>query len=174
MNDASAKDSSAIKQDHMGNLVDSILMDLDDIIVECLGSDAGGQFDSVIGHCETYLDDYSDGIQDSEDSTLSSWRPALETVERVISAPTKRLSGGGTPKPAAQPAATPAAVVPEAVVPTAKEYYIRRGNKVMGPVSAEKVRGGIDDGRVRATDQLSEQTSGPWQTLESSEFSTCF
>ena len=38
MNDASAKDSSAIKQDHMGNLVDSILMDLDDIIVECLGS----------------------------------------------------------------------------------------------------------------------------------------
>ena len=173
MNDASAKDNSAIKQDHMGNLVDSILTDLDDIIVECLGSDAGGQFDSVIGHCETYLDDYSDGIQDREDSTLSSWRPALETVERVISAPTKRLSGGDTPKPAAQPAAQPAATpAPEAS--PAKEYYIRRGNKVMGPVSAEQVRGGIDDGRVRATDQLSEQTSGPWQTLESSEFSTCF
>ena len=175
MNDASATDGNGLNQDHLGNFVESILADLDGILRECFGAAGGdsdnpsenGQFDGVIGHCEMYLDDFGDGIQDG-DEKLSSWRPELATVQQVIAAPTKRFSGGQTPPPAAPPAA------PAPVEAAAKEYYIRRGNKMMGPVSADKVRAGIAEGRVQATDQLSEQTAGPWQALESSEFSTCF
>ena len=179
MNDASGTDGSGLDQDHMGNLVESILRSLGGILDECFGTTEGqaeepysnGQFDGVICHCEMYLEDFGDGIQDG-DEKLSSWRPELATVQQVITAPTKRLSGGPKPQPVAQPAAQTSE--PASVEPVAKEYYVRRGDKVMGPVSEDKIRSGIAGGRVKSTDQLSEQTSGPWQALDSSEFSTCF
>ena len=96
MNDASGTDGSGLDQDHMGNLVESILRSLGGILDECFGTTEGqaeepysnGQFDGVIGHCEMYLEDFGDGIQDG-DEKLSSWRPKLATVQQVIAAPTR-------------------------------------------------------------------------------------
>ena len=54
--------------------------------------EVAGEFEFVVSRCEEFLDDWGDGIKDSE-KRLSSWRPDLLEVARVIAKPTKRLDG---------------------------------------------------------------------------------
>ena len=121
--DGSNAKSSELHQDHLGNLIDELMDDLDAILGECFGGA---------------------GTADRTSEPVDQTSPA-------------------------EPAETEE---PEEVA--AKEYYIRRGDKGMGPVFADNIGSGIADGRLKSTDQLSEQTSGPWQTLDTSEFSTYF
>jgi hypothetical protein len=54
--------------------------------------------------------------------------------------------------------------------PSVDEYYVRRGSKVTGPVSARVIRKNIDHGRLRSTDEVGSSESGPWKSLNESNF----
>ena len=47
----------------------------------------------------------------------------------------------------------------------ASQYFIRRGRKVIGPVSLAKVKQSIANGKVLAEDQISKLRDGPWQAI---------
>jgi len=186
MNDSLVPDNSNIDRDHMGNRVEGALASFEKVHNECYGTtgievegeEQKGQIDQLLDRCELVLNDISaDGIMDRDDK-LSTWRPDLGTVEEVIAAVTERFSGRtiavddegpGPDPPAAQ-------VPPEALADVAagEIYYIRRGDKVMGPISDVKIRDGIWNGKVEPTDQLGTDKAGPWQVLSASGFSSCF
>jgi len=42
-------------------------------------------------------------------------------------------------------------------------YFVRRGEKVFGPVPGEQVVGLAKSGKVRATDEIATDKNGPWQ-----------
>jgi hypothetical protein len=42
-------------------------------------------------------------------------------------------------------------------------YFVRRGEKVFGPVTGEQVVGLAKSGKVRATDEIATDKNGPWQ-----------
>jgi hypothetical protein len=44
----------------------------------------------------------------------------------------------------------------------ASEYFVRRGEKVVGPVSIAKIRRMAAEGRIQPTDQLGKHPGGPW------------
>ena len=188
MNDTN---DSNIDRDHMGDAVEGALADLEDVLKECYGKSGievegeedNGQIDNLIDHCEIYLKDVGDGIKDRDGKHLT-WRPlkgnALFT--EAISAHTERFSGNSriatesevvSVEPVAAAQAPPFKSQAPSTAPE-EEYYIRRGNKVMGPISDVKIREGIWNGKVEPTDQLGSDKSGPWQVLSTSDFSTCF
>ena len=185
MNNTLVPDSSSIDRDHMGEHVEDALATLEDVLRECYGKsgnedehdEQNGEIDNLIDHCELYLEDVGDGIKD-HDQKLFTWRPlegnALFT--EVISSSTERFSGRS--KLAVESSSVPVVPVAAAQAPSAaseeEEFYIRRGDKVMGPISDVKIREGIWNGKVEPTDQLGSGKSGPWQVLSSSDFSTCF
>ena len=43
------------------------------------------------------------------------------------------------------------------------QYFVRRGEKVFGPVPGEQVVGLAKSGKVRATDEIATDSKGPWQ-----------
>ena len=47
----------------------------------------------------------------------------------------------------------------------ASQYFIRRGRKIIGPVSLAKVKQSIANGKVLAEDQISKLRDGPWQVI---------
>lgn len=47
----------------------------------------------------------------------------------------------------------------------AEHVYIRRGEKVIGPITPEKLRQNIDRGNIVATDQMASSAEGPWQPV---------
>jgi hypothetical protein len=184
MNDS----NSNIDQDHMGNRVEGALASLEKVHNECYGTtgvevegeEQKGQIDELLDRCALVLDDISaDGIMDRDDK-LSTWRPVLGTVDEVIAQDTERFSGRTIPvdDEDARPDPPPAVQVPPealADVAAGEIYYIRRGDKVMGPISDVKIREGIWNGKVQPTDQLGTDKAGPWQVLStSSEFSPQF
>jgi hypothetical protein len=185
MNDSLVTDNSNIDRDHMGNRVEGVLASLEKVHNECYGiggaevegEEQKGQIDELLDRCELVLDDISaDGIMDRDDK-LSTWRPVLGTVDEVIAADTERHSGRTTPVEDERPDPPPVVQVPPealADVAAGEIYYIRRGDKVMGPISDVKIREGIWNGKVQSTDQLGTDKAGPWQVLSASEFSTCF
>jgi len=44
-------------------------------------------------------------------------------------------------------------------------YFVRRGEKVFGPVTGEQVVGLAKSGKVRATDEIATDKNGPWQPI---------
>lgn len=47
------------------------------------------------------------------------------------------------------------------------EYFIRRGEQTFGPVAAEQLRSNVVEGKVLASDEVSHQRGGPWQSIGS-------
>ena len=45
------------------------------------------------------------------------------------------------------------------------DYFVRRGEKVFGPVTGEQVVGLAKSGKVRATDEIATDKNGPWQPI---------
>ena len=43
------------------------------------------------------------------------------------------------------------------------DYFVRRGEKVLGPMTGEQVVGLAKSGKVRATDEIATDKNGPWQ-----------
>ena len=52
----------------------------------------------------------------------------------------------------------------------ASQYFIRRGSKVVGPVSLDIIERNIVKGRVAAADQVSETRNGQWRPLAECRF----
>lgn len=48
----------------------------------------------------------------------------------------------------------------------ATTFYIRRGENVRGPVTADQLKGFAREGRIKPTDLISRQESGPWQQAQ--------
>lgn len=44
-------------------------------------------------------------------------------------------------------------------------YFIKRGEKVHGPYSTKQVKSGLESGKLKDADLISESKSGPWQTV---------
>ena len=42
-------------------------------------------------------------------------------------------------------------------------FFVRRGEKVFGPVTGEQIVGLAKSGKVRATDEIATDKNGPWQ-----------
>ena len=52
-----------------------------------------------------------------------------------------------------------------------KNYYVKRGDKIHGPYTWDKVRKGVESRKLREADLLSESTDGPWfPVVESVEY----
>ncbi len=47
----------------------------------------------------------------------------------------------------------------------ARKFFIRRSGKVTGPVSPDDVTKGIDTGKIRSTDDISNAATGPWKLI---------
>ena len=182
MNDSLVPENSNIDRDHMGNRAEAAMASLEKVHNECYGltgievegEEQKGQIDSLLDRTELVLDDISaDGIMD-RDAKIPTWRPTLGTVEEVIAQSTERFSGRtiAVNDAGAEVGSPPAA---NANAAAGEIYYIRRGDKVMGPISDVKIREGIWNRKVEPTDQWATDKAGPWQVLStSSEFSELF
>jgi hypothetical protein len=51
------------------------------------------------------------------------------------------------------------------------EFYIKRGDKQLGPVTGEKIISNYKNGKVLPTDEVSQETIGPWVAFSDSDFS---
>jgi Flp pilus assembly protein TadD len=47
----------------------------------------------------------------------------------------------------------------------AGSYFIKRGEKVIGPMSPDALKERISDGKIRETDQVAKASTGPWKTI---------
>jgi hypothetical protein len=47
----------------------------------------------------------------------------------------------------------------------AGSYFIKRGEKVIGPMSPDALKERISDGKIRETDQVAKASSGPWKSI---------
>ena len=45
------------------------------------------------------------------------------------------------------------------------QYFIKRGEKIHGPFSTKQVNSGLESGKLKDADLISESKSGPWQTV---------
>jgi len=51
------------------------------------------------------------------------------------------------------------------------DFYVKRGNKQVGPVTGEKIINHYQNGKVVPTDEVSQDTIGPWVAFSDSVFS---
>ena len=49
----------------------------------------------------------------------------------------------------------------------AAEYFIRRGQKVVGPYSVAAIKDNLSSGKILDNDEVSAQKEGPWHSIES-------
>jgi hypothetical protein len=47
----------------------------------------------------------------------------------------------------------------------AKQFFIRRSGKVVGPILADKLKENVASGKIRVTDQVGESNEGPWHVV---------
>jgi len=45
------------------------------------------------------------------------------------------------------------------------QYFIKRGEKIHGPFSTKQVKSGLESGKLKDADLISESKEGPWQTV---------
>ena len=45
-------------------------------------------------------------------------------------------------------------------------FFIKRGNNLHGPYSESQIQSGVDTGKLKASDLISESSDGPWQSVD--------
>ena len=45
-------------------------------------------------------------------------------------------------------------------------FFIKRGNNLHGPYSESQIQSGVDTGKLKASDLISETSDGPWQSID--------
>ncbi|HJN65111.1 MAG TPA: hypothetical protein QF761_02830, partial [Pirellulales bacterium] len=45
-------------------------------------------------------------------------------------------------------------------------FYIRRGQKTVGPISIEKIKADLDTGKIIPTDLVAPSPDGPWEIIK--------
>ena len=45
------------------------------------------------------------------------------------------------------------------------QFFIQRNGKVIGPLSPDAVKDRIGTGKIRATDQIGSDSTGPWKPI---------
>jgi hypothetical protein len=58
--------------------------------------------------------------------------------------------------------------------PDKKTMFVRRGNKLLGPVSIRTIEKNIANGRIQKTDKVASTKEGPWTRFAESAFSQHF
>lgn len=105
----------------------------------------------------------SNGTLARTDYVIPTGGQAWQTADEIVGpapAPIPKPAPAPTPKPAAKsvPAPKPAAEKPK----SDKGFRYKRDGQELGPVSYDEIRRLADDGKVRATDPVSED-GGPWK-----------
>ena len=45
-------------------------------------------------------------------------------------------------------------------------FFIKRGSNLHGPYSESQIQSGVDTGKLKASDLISETSDGPWQSID--------
>ena len=153
--------------------VDRALSQLDSVIEESIGKQ--NAFDSIIDVSLEYCEDLQDGEQDKSDEhyePINTTDHAIETTDKMSEGDlTDQLKRQEEELEQMRHQETSASVIDEYDSPVdvmKMEFYIKRGNKQLGPFGGTKVIKNYKDGKVLPTDEISQDAIGPWVAFSDS------
>jgi hypothetical protein len=145
--------------------IDRSLSRLDSVIDECLGD--RNPFEAAVEMSREYLEDLQDGEQDKSAEHYQAMNASQFSLES-----TDEMTKGDLTDQMQRQEVELEQKGKQKKAFLNREYYIRRGDKQLGPVSGVQIVKNFQDGKVLVTDEVSPDPSGPWVVISDSDMLT--